>query len=427
MGSNDDVWQVTNCRVCGSTDWQEVVTFGPMPLPGSFLDPAEVPHDEPRYPLGVISCRSCRLMSLTHTVNPEVLYRDYIYVSSDSETITRHMEHVAQVCQDRFGLPEGGLVVEIGSNTGLQLKVFRDAGMRILGIDPARNLAEVANDRGIETLPEFFSDTVGEDVAERYGKADLILARHCFAHIDNVAGVVSGVRKLLDNNGVFVVEVPYALDMLEKNEFDTIYHEHLSYFAVGTLATLFERHGMRVVDVERLPQVHGGSMLVFVGLEEGPRPVRPVVKELRALEEEFGLYEDPTYREFGEGIVRTQQRLTSLVRGLVSKGKRVAGYGAPAKGTTLLNSCGLGAADLVFASDTTELKQGKLLPGSHIPVRSPAQAKADPPDYYILLAWNYAEEIIRRERAFLENGGRFIVPIPHPSIVSADPSWSDPP
>jgi novobiocin biosynthesis protein NovU/D-mycarose 3-C-methyltransferase len=420
MSTSESVREVTDCRVCGSTDWQPVADFGPMTLPGHFLQPGGDHADEPRFPLGVISCRSCRLMTLTHTVSPEVLYREYIYLSSDSDTITQHMRHVVQTFQDRFDVPAGSFVVELGSNTGTQLEVFRDAGMRVLGVDPARNIAAMANERGVETLPEFFNHTSAQMVAEKYGKAQIMLGRHCFAHINDLASVAAGVGALLDTAGVFAVEVPYILTMLERNEFDTIYHEHLSYFSVSTLSTLFERHGMRVVDVERLPQVHGGSMLVFVGLEDGPWAVRPVVKELLQLEQEFGLFDDETYRDFGEGIERTTQRLTSLVRGLVAKGKKVAAYGAPAKGTTMLNACGLNADDVVYASDTTPLKQGKLLPGSHIPVYSPEYAKENPPDYFLMLAWNYSEEIIRKERAFLENGGRFIVPIPYPSIVSAD-------
>ncbi|AXK36490.1 class I SAM-dependent methyltransferase [Streptomyces armeniacus] len=419
MSASDSARQVVECRVCGAADWQEVVSFGPVPLANSYLDPADSYDDEPRYPLDVVSCRSCRLMTLTHVVDPEVLYRDYSYVTSDSETMDRHMRLVAKLCRERFDVPEGSFVVELGSNTGEQLMIFRDAGMRTLGIDPARSIAAVAEEQGIETLPEFFSASTAKSVAESHGQARVILGRHVFAHIDHVAGIAVGVRNLLEPEGVFAIEVPYALDMLERTEFDTIYHEHLSYYAVGTLATLFERHGLRVIDVERI-SVHGGSILVFVGHGDGPWQQRPAVKELIALEERAGLHDDATYREFAAKVRNVTESLTALVRGLRADGKRIAGYGAPAKGNTLLTVCGLGPDDLEFCSDTTDLKQGKVLPGSHVPVRTPEYAREHAPDHYLLLAWNYTEEILRKERAFLESGGKFIVLHPEPSVVSAE-------
>ncbi|RAY12596.1 class I SAM-dependent methyltransferase [Actinomadura craniellae] len=409
---------VTRCRTCRADDWQDVVSFGSVPLANGFLDPAAAYPDEPRYPLGVVSCRSCRLLSLTHVVDPEILYRDYAYVTSGSDTMVRHMRGVAETCRRRFGLAPGDFVVEIGSNTGQQLAAFQDTGARVLGVDPARNLAAVADAAGVPTLPEFFSAGTARQVARDFGRADLVLGRHVFAHIDDISGVVSGLRELLTPDGVFAVEVPYALDLVERLEFDTIYHEHLSYFLIRPLCALFERHGMRVFDIERLP-VHGGSILVFAGFADGPWPVRPVVSELLRLEESAGLYGDAAYRDFARQVERTRDGLRSLVRGLVAAGERVAGYGASAKGTTLLNICGLGSAELEFCSDTTDLKQGKVLPGTHVPVRSPQAAAQDPPDCYLLLAWNYADEILRKESAFLDSGGTFILPVPEPSIVAA--------
>ncbi|MFE2514654.1 class I SAM-dependent methyltransferase [Streptomyces mirabilis] len=410
--------EVTTCRMCGAQDWQKVVDFGPVPLADSFLEPAASYDDEPRYPLAVISCRSCRLMSLTHVVDPEVLYRTYPYTTSDSETIKKHMGHVVSVCVERFGIPEGSFVLEIGSNTGSQLRAFQNAGMRTLGIDPARNIATVANERGIETLPEFFSVDTAALVKKTYGTPQLILGRHVFAHIDDVASVAAGVRDLLGPDSLFAIEVPYLVDMLERNEFDTIYHEHLSYFGVGSLVALFQRHGLRVVDAERLA-VHGGSILVFVGLDDGTRPTAPAVEELIALEKRSGLHEDATYERFAEHVEQITGELTELVRSLRAEGKRIAGYGAPAKGNTLLNVCGITTDDLEFCCDTTEFKQGLVLPGTHIPVHSPAYAKTQAIDYYLLLAWNYGEEIIAKEASFLANGGRFILPNPRPSIVPA--------
>ncbi|WP_093798917.1 class I SAM-dependent methyltransferase [Streptomyces sp. Wb2n-11] len=414
-----NVRPVTGCRVCGASDWQEIASFGEVPLANAFLTPAASYEDEPAYPLGVISCRSCRLMSVTHVVDPEVLYRSYSYVTSDSETITRHMEFVAATCRERGGLAPGDLVVELGSNTGQQLAAFAREGARVLGVDPARNLAAVANERGTPTLPEFFTAATAEVVRRSHGPARLILGRHVFAHIDDLAGVLAGVHALLAPDGVFAIEVPYAVDLLEKLAFDTIYHEHLSYFLVRTLDTLFTRHGLSLFDVKRLP-VHGGSLLVLVGRPEAGRPVTDAVSTLIEAEERAELGSDAGYREFARGVRTIREELPALVRSLVAEGNRVAGYGASAKGTTILNICGLGPAEVAYCTDTTSLKQGKVLPGTHIPVRSPEDARADPPDVYLMLAWNYAEEILRKEANFLRAGGRFVLPFPKPVIVSAD-------
>ncbi|RCG25479.1 class I SAM-dependent methyltransferase [Streptomyces diacarni] len=415
MEKHETVRQVVTCRVCERDDWQDVVSFGPVPLANQFLPQADS-YDERFYPLGVRSCRSCRLMSLTHVVDPQILFRDYLYVTPDSEMITRHMRYVVDVCRERFEMPRDGLVVEFGSNTGRQLMAFRDTGMRTVGVDPARNLAAVAMADGIETVPEFFSAEAGASIKADHGPARLVLGRHVFAHVDDIAEIAAGARELLSPQGVLAIEVPYALDLLEKTSFDTIYHEHLSYLTVGTLVTFFERHGLRVVDVERLA-VHGGSILVFVGHADGPWPVRPIVDELLETEQRAGMHLDATYEGFARNVAEIRAELPALLRGLVAQGKRIAGYGAPAKGNTILNVCGIGLDELEFCIDTTDLKQGKVLPGTHVPVHPPEYAKEHAPDFYLLLAWNYAEEIIGKESAFRDSGGRFILPIPEPVIL----------
>ncbi|MFD0395278.1 class I SAM-dependent methyltransferase [Streptomyces nogalater] len=294
--------------------------------------------------------------------------------------------------------------------------------MRTLGVDPARNLTDVARRNGIETFPDFFSHDVARTIRRDHGQARLVLGRHVFAHIDDVSDIAAGVRELLSPDGVFAIEVPYVLDLLEKVAFDTIYHEHLSYFTMRSFVTLFARHGLRVLDVERFG-VHGGSVLVFVGHEDGPWPERPSVPELLRVERQRGLYDDATYRTFAQRIERVRTELPELLRSLVAQGKRIVGYGAPAKGNTILTVCGLGLKELEYCTDTTELKQGRVLPGTHIPVHAPEHAKEHIPDYYLLLAWNYATEILDKETAFRDNGGRFIVPIPRPSILTS-PSGS---
>lgn len=410
--------RVTACRVCGQDNWQNVMSLGPMPLANAYLDATAARQPEPRYPLDVISCRGCRLMSLTQIVDPATLYRDYAYVTPDSATMTQHLRYVASLCRQAFSLRPGDLVVEVGSNTGAQLAEFRQAGLRTLGVDPACNLAAIATANGIETLSEFFTLELARQVAGQHGRARLILARHVFAHIDDVAAAATAAAALLSKDGVLAIEVPYLVDLLEKAAFDTIYHEHLSYFSAGTLASLLERHHLRVIDVQRLP-IHGGSILIFAAPAVSERVARPSVGELLGLERSAGLDDDATYTCFARKAKGIRDDLRSLIRGLAAEGKTVAGYGAPAKGNTLLNYCGLGPGEIAFCSDTTSFKQGKLLPGTHIPVLSPDEAKDRKPDCYLLLAWNYAQEIVARESSFLAGGGEFIVPIPRPSVIPA--------
>ncbi|OKH94004.1 class I SAM-dependent methyltransferase [Streptomyces uncialis] len=414
--TSDNVRFVTACRVCGGEEWQQVISFGDVPLANGFLEGADSAAQEQSYPLEVISCRGCRLLSLTAVVDPRLLYRTYSYVTSDSETMARHMRTVVRLCSEGARLADGDLVVELGSNTGDQLLAFQEVGARVLGVDPARNLTAIAEDRGVPTVPEYFGSVTAGAVAAEHGRAKLILGRHVFAHIDDVADVLAGVRALLADDGLFTIEVPYAVDLVDGLAFDTIYHEHLSYFLISTLDTLFARHGLRTVDVERLA-VHGGSVLVSAGLAEGTRTTGDRVRELIAHERSAGLLTDAVYEDFAARVRGTCDGLRELVRGLVAGGSRVAGYGASAKGTTLLNMCGLGRDELEFCTDTTPQKQGRLTPGTHLPVLAPEDVERQP-DYYLLLAWNYAEEIMRKESAFLDAGGGFVVPVPEPTVRS---------
>ena len=410
---------IAACRVCGHDDWLEVLSFGEMPLANNYPEPSLSYVDEPKFPLEVIVCRKCWLMSLRHVVDPGTLYRHYAYISSDSRMIVRHMHQLAALAVQRFKMPVGSLVVELGSNIGTQLEVFRDAGMRVLGVDPARNLAEIASRKGVETLPEFFTSELAASIKNLHGRPKFILGRHVFAHIDDLHAVIAAVKALLDPSGVFAIEVPYLLDLIEGNQFDTIYHEHLSYFSVGTLGRLFEQYGFRILDVERYA-VHGGSIGVFVALQKGKWKARPVVAEMVSLEERLGLRSENYYLQFAGRVEQIRQTLPALVRSLTQSGKRVAGYGAPAKGNTLLSACALGSDGVEYTSDTTEFKQGRVLPGSHIPIKSPAYARDHLPDFYLLLAWNYAKEIIEKELEYLRAGGKFIVPVPMPVVVSSE-------
>ncbi|GAA4938354.1 novobiocin biosynthesis protein NovU/D-mycarose 3-C-methyltransferase [Nonomuraea thailandensis] len=417
----DIVRRLDTCRVCGGDDWLEVTSFGPVPLANGFLDPGDLPAHEPAYPVDVIVCRGCRLMAIRHVIEPGVLFRHYVYVTSESDQMIDHMRRIVGWCERRAGLAPGDLVVELGSNVGLQLAMFQERGQRVVGVDPAENLAAIANARGVRTLPEFFGGEQGRRVAAEQGQAKLVLGRQCFAHIDDVHNVLDGVTAVLAPDGVLAIEVPYLVDLLQENQFDTIYHEHLSYYSVHTLGRLFESHGLRLIDVERAA-VHGGSVVVFAARADAERAPEQVVARLHSLERQLGLEDDEVYLDFAARAHEVIGQVRDLVRGLAAEGKVVAGYGAPSKGTTLLQFCGLGPEDLLFCSDTTSLKHGRLLPGTRIPVLSPEQARAEQPDYYLLLAWNYAAEILSKEEDFLRRGGRFIIPIPQPRVVAAQPA-----
>ncbi len=413
----DIVRLIDKCRVCGRQDWLDVISFGPVELANGFLDPAPDYPAEPAYPLDLVACRGCWLMCLRHVVDPEELFGQYVYLSQDSELLRQHMRRIVDWSASQASLVPGDLVVELGSNIGSQLALFAERGLRVVGVDPARNLARVANDRGVETIADFFGPSVSGSIARDKGEAALVLGRQCFAHIDDVHNVLDGVDAVLAADGVLVIEVPYLVDLLEENQFDTVFHEHLSYYSLGTLGQLFQAHGLQVVDARRAA-VHGGSIVVFAARTSAGRTPEPVVAELLAQEEQSGLYSERAYQDLALRTRQVIDQVRELIRDLVADGKRIAGYGAPSKGCTLLRLCGLGPAEIEFCSDTTLLKHGKVLPGTHIPVWSPAQAKVRPPDYYLLLAWNYAADIIRNEQAFLDGGGRFIVPIPEPRIVS---------
>jgi hypothetical protein len=409
---------VATCRVCGADDWLDVLSFGRVPLANGFLPPSEHYDDEPTYPLDVGLCRDCGLLSLRHLVDPRLLFEHYVYATSSSRSMVEHMRRVVDLCRRRAGLPERGLVVEFGSNIGSQLAMFQSRGFRTVGVDPARNLVDVANEHGVETLAAYFAPESAAVVVAEHGVADLVLGRQTLAHIPDLHGLLDAVDVTLGPEGVLAIEVPHMLDLLEQNQFDTIYHEHASYFSLATLCHLLARHGLRVFDVERV-LVHGGSIVVLAARNGSSWRTQPSVAGLLDLERRRGLRTDRAYVEFARRSRRVAGRIAAIVRDLAGQGQRVAGYGAPSKGSALLLACGLDATDLEFCSDTTTLKHGTVLPGSHVPVCSPEEARDRDPDVYLLLAWNYAEEIIAHERDFIAAGGRFVIPVPEPRMVGA--------
>ena len=411
---------VGSCRVCGAENWHRFLDLGTVPLANSFVTDESVA--EARFPLALMSCRECRLVSLDHVVDASELYGHYLYVSSPSRMIHEHMTQLADDFGQSLGLDASSLVVEIGSNNGDQLEKFERFGCSVLGIDPARNIASRAVARGIDTRTAFFTSAVAREVRAERGPADLILARHVIAHVDDVRDVIAGVRELLSADGLFALEVPYLAELLARRAFDTVYHEHLSYFLVGTLRRLLEDAGLRVIDVREF-DVHGGSIVLTAAHAESGKATNHdrVDGKIRA-EQAAGLDRDQTYDAFAAEVERLRAALRDSLRELAREGCVVAGYGASAKGVTLLTTSQVPAESLEFCSDTTPDKQGTRIPGLGVPVISPEQARDRKPDVYLLLAWNYRDEILTNEIEFLAAGGRFLVPIPEPRLIGLEES-----
>ena len=405
-----------SCRICGGKRLAKVLSFGPTPLANAFLEKHEVRSEEMYYTLDAYLCRDCGLIQLLDVVAPEILFKDYVYVSSTSPVFVAHFQKFSDKAYGRFSLNKESFVVDIGSNDGILLKPFKRLGVRVLGVEPDRAIAHIARKAGIDTVVKFFSPALAQRIVRRYGRANLITATNVFAHIDDIHAVARGVKALLKPEGVFVIEVPYLGDFLRKNLFDTVYHEHLSYFSLGSLAAFLKRAGMKIIDVERV-STHGGSLRVFAAKAASRRSVKTSVRTLLLDEKKKKLQSEETYRRYGIRIQKNRAQLLSLLAGLKGQGKRIAGYGAPAKGNTLLNFFSIGCELLEYIVDDSPHKQGKHTPGKRIPVVSVDELAKNPPDYLLILAWNFAPSIMKKNESFRKRG-RFIIPVPTPRIVS---------
>jgi SAM-dependent methyltransferase len=395
----------SGCRACGSEELAPIVSLGNVPLANRYLSAEQLAQPEPRYPLDLVRCRVCALVQITEIVPPEILFRDYLYFSSYSATMVAHAQQLVSRLIDERRLSANSLAVEVASNDGYLLQFYVAAGVPVLGIEPARNVAQVAEERGIRTLPEFFSQDLAKNLSER---ADVIHAHNVMAHVADLNGFVAGLHTLLKDDGVLVAESPYLRPFLEKNEFDTIYHEHLYYYSLTALNRLLKRHGLIIVDCEQL-DIHGGSLRIFA-----QRSGAPSARVQQLLDEEaaWGVDVDAPYSAFAGAVERIKVELTALVRQLVAEGKRVAGYGAAAKATVLLNTTGL--SELAFVCDKSPHKQGRFMPGVHTPIVSPEQLAAEQPDYCVLFVWNIADEVMAEQRAYR---GRFILAVPSVKVA----------
>jgi SAM-dependent methyltransferase len=403
-----------HCRSCGSTELSIFLSLGDLPLSDGFLEARQLVDNEPRYPLDVAFCATCSLVQILETVPPEELFgANYPYFSSFTDTLLRHSEANVKerIAERRLG--SGSLVVELASNDGYLLQYYKANGVPVLGIDPAPGPVAAARAKGIDTLEAFFGAELANKLAAEGRRADVIHANNVLAHVADTNGFVAGIARLLKDDGVVVIECPYVKDLIEHGEFDTIYHEHLCYFSITALRALFSRHGLYITRVVPLA-IHGGSLRVFV--EKQNRPGQSVTDYIES-EQRLGLDRLDYYADFSNRVTQIRTELSALLQSLKERKARIVGYGAAAKGTIMLNYVGIGQETLDFVADRNTHKQGRYIPGVRLPISSPERVLAEQPDYVLILPWNVKDEIMAQQAEYRRRGGKFIVPVPRPTII----------
>lgn len=413
-----DLIKINKCRICSSTDLFDVIDLGKQPIPNGFLMREKLNIKEKKYPLAVSFCKNCSLMQLKYLVDPKVMFKNYLYIPSSSKTRMDHFKNLAEQVKEKVKLNEDSLVIDIGSNDGSLLICFKNLGTRVLGIDPAENLVKVATLSGVETVKGYFNAKLSQKVTKQYGKAKAILGTNVIAHIQNLDEVLKGADILMHQDGVFVMQFPYLLDLIQKNLFDTIYHEHLSYFSVKSLRVLSEKSNLELFDIQR-NDLDGGAIRVFwkkksnKKLKINETGLNKILKE----EEKYGLYKTETYVKFATRIEKLKEESIKKLKALKKSKKRIVGYGAAAKANVLLNYFGLTTRTIDYVVDSTPYKQGLYTPGSHIPIYSEDKIYETNPDYILIFAWNFSKEIIEKNKKYKNNGGKFIIIEPKLTII----------
>jgi SAM-dependent methyltransferase len=403
---------VTGCRACGGRLSVTMADLGLQPASNAFMVSLDHAHEEKRYPLRAKVCESCKLAQVDYDVAPQELFGNYVYFSSYSDEWLAHAKEYCEMARRRFALGSQSLVIELASNDGYLLKNFIGMGVPVLGIDPSDTVAAAAEKIGVPTLVEFFGERVAADLVRDGRQADLIVANNVLAHVPRLNDFVAGIALLLKPTGTATIEFPHLLELLEHVEFDTIYHEHYSYFSLYAIEQVFIRHGLRLFDAERL-STHGGSLRIFAAHSNRPGLMdSALLRELRAQESAAGLADLSTYLRFADRVETCRRSLLDFIAAARRDGKTIAAYGAAAKGNTLLNFCGVTPADISLVADRNPHKQSKFLPGTHIPVVSPETLLQSKPDYVLILPWNLQEEIRQQLREINQWGGRFVTPVP---------------
>jgi len=410
--------KVNSCRFCDAPLTQIFVDLGMLPLSNAFVKPDNLNDPEPLYPLQVFVCKKCFLVQLKEFESPNNIFGDYAYFSSYSESWLKHAENYANTMIERFGFNSNGQILEIASNDGYLLQYFKKKGIPILGIEPAGNIAKVAEQKGIPTIVKFFSVKTANELLKKGKKADLIVGNNVLAHVPNLNDFVEGMRILLKPNGVITMEFPHLLQLIQKNQFDTIYHEHFSYFSLLTVEKVFSSHNLTIFDVEEI-NTHGGSLRIFARHTKNDIfRVSERVPKLMAKENQFGLTDISTYTKFSDKVKAVRQRLREFFITAKNEGKKIVCYGAAAKGNTLLNYCGIGTDFVDYVVDLSPYKQGLFLPGTHIPITKPEKIRDTKPDYLVILPWNLKDEIINQMSYIRNWNGKFVIPIPEVKIYS---------
>ncbi len=405
------------CRFCNTSLQHSFADLGVSPVANRFLREGDLYLMEPFFPLHAHVCHTCFLVQLPVVISPEELFTDYKYFSSYSTSWLNHARDYAEMMVARFGFDAGSLVVEVASNDGYLLQYFKRKGIPVLGIEPATNVAEVAEAGGIPTLESFFGADTAQDIVISRQRADLIVGNNVLAHVPDINDFVKGLAILLKDEGIIALEFPHLLNLMEQNQFDTIYHEHYSYLSLIAVDRILAAHGLVLFDVEEIP-THGGSLRLFVAhRSDETRSTSDRVNRLKEKENRAGLESTQTYSSFAEKIKETKRKLLELLIAIKDRGNSIAGYGAPAKGNTLLNYCGIGTDFIDYTVDRSPHKQGLFLPGSRIPIFTPDKIRETRPDYVLILPWNLKDEIAEQMCDIRSWGGKFIIPIPEPHLL----------
>lgn len=391
---------------------RKFLSLGNIPLVNRFLTKDQLKEKEPKFPLDVYFCINCGMVQLGEVVPPEIMFKNYPYLSGTSDTMKIHFAEFAKGAMEKIGK---GLVIDIGGNDGTFLMAFKSLGMKTLNIEPATNISDIARRNGIETVNGFWNTKLANEIVEKYGRAKLITGTNVFAHVNDLDDFINAASIVLEDDGALVVEFPYLVDMMLKTEFDTIYHEHLSYISMRPMIGLFDRLEMEVVDAVR-SDVHGGSIRIYA-MKRGMGEVSPKIKDLIELERNIGLDSFEVYENFGEKVEEIKMKLLRILTNLKAQNKKIIAYGAPAKGNILMNYMDIGTKFIDYVVDKNMLKQNLFTPGTHLKVYSPEKIYEDKPDYLLILAWNFADEVMQQQSKFKDMGGKFIIPIPEPKII----------